>query len=150
MEVGKLEFGPDVDHKISDEVAARSYYHGREEQIMDIPKTTVLTAGGHPRFNELLIELSKLHAKKNSDYANDKPLSNFQECENFGVSAPLGILVRLSDKWSRIKSIIKKGSTEVKDESLLDTLKDMAAYSLLTIILMEESGIDTSTTEKKC
>jgi hypothetical protein len=140
MEVGNIEFGP----------SAETYYHGREEQMMSIPKTTVLTTGGHPRFNELLIELSELHARKNSDYSGDNPLANLKECENYGVPAWKGVLIRLSDKYSRIRSIVKKGSISVKDESLIDTLRDQAVYSLLAIILMEEDNIDTPTAEKKC
>lgn len=98
-----------------------------------------LTEGGHPLFNQLLMKISQLHASKNSDYASDDPLSNFKECEKFGVASFLGILVRMSDKWSRIRSIIKKGSREVKDESIEDTLCDLAVYSLLAIIIRREA-----------
>jgi hypothetical protein len=149
MEVGKVEFGPNVEHVIP-------------KRDLKIPATkkplpnilnnldTQLFKGGHPRFNELLIELSELHARKNSDYSGDNPLANLKECENYGVPAWKGVLIRLSDKYSRIKSIVKKGSVSVKDESLIDTLRDQAVYSLLAIILMEEDQIGTPTAEKKC
>lgn len=156
MEVGKIEFGPNVDHDIPTD---KEHTLNIQNTLGDIIKphmpiefdpTTELYKGGHPRFNELLIELSELHAKKNSDYSGDNPLANLKECENYGVPAWKGVLIRLSDKYSRIKSIVKKGSVAVKDESLIDTLRDQAVYSLLAIILMEEDQIGTPTAEKEC
>lgn len=98
-----------------------------------------LTPGGHPMFNQLLVQISKLHAKKNSDYAGDDPLSNFMECEKIGIPAWKGIWVRLTDKYSRAKNlIVNENKKRVKDESLEDTLQDLAVYSLLAIILLRE------------
>lgn len=103
-----------------------------------------LQGNGYPRFYELLREIGELHDRKNSDYARkDDALSNFRECERFGVAAWKGCLVRLSDKWSRIVRLAEKADTgEVVqvDESLVDTLMDLANYSLLTIILYELRG----------
>ena len=51
-------------------------------------KLSGLTTGGHPMFNELLAQLSDLHARKNTDYAGyagNKPLSNFNLCEAIGI-----------------------------------------------------------------
>lgn len=106
--------------------------------------------GGHPKFNQLLQEMAELHAKKDHDYAGDKHLSNFEECEKFNIPAWKGVLVRLSDKWSRVKSLVKKGGNKVKDESLIDTLMDISVYALITIILLEEAKRDTQTEEKAC
>lgn len=100
--------------------------------------TELKNMGGHPRFYELLLQIAELHARKNHDYAKDKdPLSNLKMCESFGITPFQGILVRLSDKWSRITQLSKKQAM-VKDESILDTLMDMAVYSLLAIIVKEE------------
>lgn len=94
--------------------------------------------GGHPRFYELIEEICELHARKNADYArDDDPLSNFRQAENFGIPAWQGILVRLSDKWSRIQELTK-GKTP-QNESLRDSLIDNAVYSLLAIVLLEEA-----------
>jgi len=93
---------------------------------------------GHPRFYELLTEIAELHARKNHDYAkNADPLSNLRMCESFGIPAYKGVLVRLSDKWSRITELSKK-QAKVTNESMIDTLMDNAVYSLLAIILLEE------------
>ena len=69
---------------------------------------------GHPRFYELIEEIKQLHSDKNSDYAT------------------------MMDKWDRIIKLCNKDEPAVKDESIIDTLKDNAVYSLLCIILLEE------------
>src|ERR1051326_5204250 len=95
-----------------------------EQLINEILKLEKL--GGHHRFYELLLEIAALHANKSHDYAADKdPLSNLRECEEFGVSPFKGTLVRLSDKFSRIKQLASK-EARVKDESIFDTLRDNA------------------------
>ena len=55
-----------------------------------------------------------------------------------GIPAWKGCLVRLSDKFSRLCSFAKKEQYEVKDESIEDTLKDLAVYALIAVILYRE------------
>jgi hypothetical protein len=94
---------------------------------------------GHPMFYELLEKIAQLHSDKNHDYAGeDNPLRNFYKCEQMGVDAFTGVMVRLSDKWSRLESFMKQGRLNVKDESIEDTLMDNAVYSLLAIIIRQE------------
>jgi hypothetical protein len=60
----------------------------------------------NPAFSALIDEIKALHESKNSDYAADAdPLSNLRRCEEFGVPAFTGVLVRLTDKWSRIAQL---------------------------------------------
>ena len=96
------------------------------------------TQHGHPDFYVILNEMADLHSSKNHDYAGDDPLSNLRTCEEIGVPAWKGVLVRLMDKWSRLKQFAKQGVLEVKDESIEDTLMDNAVYSILCIILRRE------------
>jgi hypothetical protein len=91
----------------------------------------------NPAFIELIEEIKRLHESKNHDYAQDAdPLSNLRRAEAFGVPAWKGVLVRLTDKWSRIEQLAA-GKTP-KHESLRDSLIDNAVYSLLAIILLDE------------
>lgn len=62
---------------------------------------------------------------KNHDYGNGDVFGNFRE---FGTQ---GFLVRISDKWARIKTFAGCGKLLVKDESVLDTLIDLANYCAL-------------------
>ncbi len=89
---------------------------------------------GHKRFYELLDEIAQLHSSKSHDYGGKDPLSNLRE---FGWK---GVIVRLGDKYCRLRNFAKQGELKVKDESLKDTLMDNAVYSLLAIVLFEEEN----------
>jgi hypothetical protein len=93
---------------------------------------------------ELLVFIKKAQEKeldiikvKNSDYgATDDPFANFR------MFGEMGFAVRLSDKLSRIKTLLERGSAMVKDESLEDTIMDMANYcNLLLAYRSEKNGI---------
>lgn len=101
-----------------------------------------LITGGHPEFHKLIVQMKDIHDRKNADYGNGKQLGNFMECVEFGVDAFRGVLVRLSDKYSRIKSLANRDNMEgeVKDESIEDTLLDLANYALLAIVIRRETN----------
>jgi hypothetical protein len=48
--------------------------------------------------------------------------------------------IRLSDKLNRFKTLTKTNSQEVKDESIRDTLVDLANYAIMTIMEMDRKG----------
>jgi len=105
---------------------------------------------GHPRFYELLEKIADTHNRKNSDYARKgEPLSNLKYSEKyFNIDGYLGTAVRMADKWERFCNLIKKDlKPSVKNESIKDTLEDLAVYSLLEIILIEEYERKTTTTK---
>ena len=76
--------------------------------------------------------------QKSHDYATDKdPFSNFRACEEYGIPVEHGILIRMSDKMSRIGNLLNKKEQKVPDESIYDTLIDLMNYSnLLAVYLM--------------
>jgi hypothetical protein len=76
------------------------------------------------------VEISK---KKNADYTgkNDDPFSNFQSVNVLGITTEHGFLTRMMDKMKRIASFAENGELQVKDESVTDTLRDLANYSCL-------------------
>lgn len=103
------------------------------------PRFYELMAELQPRFEEIVLELMELHDTKNADYSEDgDPLSNFKLSDMLGVPPWKGSLVRLSDKFSRITQLAKGKKPKVHSESIIDTLRDLAVYALLTIILWEE------------
>lgn len=80
------------------------------------------------------VDISK---NKNSDYAGiSDPFANFKACEMLGIPAEEGIIVRMTDKLMRISNLLKR-SAKVKDESILDTLSDLANYSMILRMLIE-------------
>jgi len=93
---------------------------------------------GHPKFYKLLEEMADLHSRKNANYtAGQDHFSNIRESERFGIPAWKGTLIRMGDKWNRLMSMAN-GSKDMVNESTKDTLMDMAVYSLICIILLEE------------
>ena len=98
---------------------------------------------GDPGFYDLLDKMADLHSRKNHDYAGKgSPLRNFYKCKEMGLTPFQGVMVRLSDKWSRIESFMKQGILLVEGESVEDTLLDNAVYSLLAILLLREERND--------
>lgn len=101
-------------------------------------------ADRHPsseKFHALLKEAGDLHDAKQSDYGTGKdPFANIRASEEFGVDAWIGSIMRGNDKMARIKSFIEKGS--LKNESLRDSLMDLAVYSLISLVLYEESSVN--------
>lgn len=96
-----------------------------------------MTESRNPKFDKLIAEIVELHNKKNHDYAKDEdPLSNFRRCEAFGIPSYKGVLVRLSDKWSRVEQL--SAGKQPKNESLRDSLIDSAVYSLIAVLLLDE------------
>lgn len=86
-------------------------------------------------------ELKDLHKAKDADYAGEVPLSNFRRCEQFGIPAWKGCLIRMSDKYSRLVSLVGKDCEHaVKGESLDDSLKDLAVYSIITLALRKQAA----------
>jgi len=78
------------------------------------------------QFKGIVNKMIHLYEMKNQDYGN-----SFEEsCNEFGITAGL---VRMSDKFNRIKSL-SKNSNLVKDESIEDTLVDLANYAIMTLI----------------
>jgi hypothetical protein len=82
------------------------------------------------------ISISKL---KNADYTgvNSDPFANFKSVESLGISTEAGFLTRMMDKMARIGSFVSKGELQVKDESVKDTLRDLANYSCLLAAYIE-------------
>ncbi len=76
---------------------------------------------------------------KSKDYAKDfDPFANFRACEMFGVTLEKGILIRISDKISRIGNLLEK-EAHVKDESIHDTIRDAINYlNIISISLIEK------------
>ena len=94
---------------------------------------------GNPLFYKYLGKMALIHALKNMDYGDGDPLGNFKFSEEItGIPAWKGALVRLTDKWGRIKSLLKKEKAYVQDETLEDTLLDNAVYSLLVLALRQQ------------
>ena len=85
-------------------------------------------------FLSICREMADLYDAKNWDYG-DSFGKRFAE---WGMTMPC---IRLTDKLNRLCSLTKNSSQRVQDESIEDTLKDLATYSIMTLIeLRREKG----------
>ena len=75
-------------------------------------------------------EINELYAKKNHDYG-DSFAQSFRE-EGMAM-----VRIRLGDKFNRLKALTRGGEQKVADESIRDTLIDLANYAILTVLEME-------------
>lgn len=98
----------------------------------------------HRQFCDRMIEITK---KKNADYsgAGGDPFNNFRHVGNFihvehVDLVAVGFMTRMSDKFSRIGSFISNGTLQVQDESVADTLLDLANYSALFAGYLKEKA----------
>lgn len=76
--------------------------------------------------------LPELLTKKNIDYGN----SFDKNINEWGVA---GIGIRISDKLSRMKSLLGTASGLVEDESIVDTYTDLLGYLTLTVNYVDYS-----------
>jgi hypothetical protein len=91
----------------------------------------------NPKFHALLEEVATLSDAKNHDYAHEAdPLSNFRQATQFGLTPLQGVFVRMGDKYARL-SQLASGKVP-KNESMRDTLIDLAVYSLIAVLLLDE------------
>lgn len=77
-------------------------------------------------FKDILNKMYEIYEKKNADYGN----SFAKSYDEFGLVSPV---IRLSDKVERLKTLCNK-EAQVKDESIIDTLIDIAVYAVLTVL----------------
>ena len=95
--------------------------------------TSEPTANDRPDpFVEICKEIMDLHEKKNHDYGGsfDKTMNRF---------GPVALAIRLSDKLNRFESLVTT-EAKVKDESIIDTLKDLASYAIMGVAWYEEQN----------
>ena len=80
---------------------------------------------------EICKELNELYHRKNHDYGGSFHKSYLE----YGMTMPL---IRLEDKLNRLKSLTARGDAKVADESICDTLMDLANYAIMTVMELGE------------
>lgn len=83
--------------------------------------------------------IHELYERKNSDYGDSFAMVRER--------VPGAILVRLWDKLLRIETLMLKGNQKVQDESIEDTLFDLANYCLMELTERtadrQKAGVET-------
>ena len=83
------------------------------------------------RFEIITKKMVEVFKKKNHDYGN-----SFEESLNDeGIAASR---IRLRDKWNRFVQLSRGRNAQVNEESIQDTLLDMANYAIMTIMWLDK------------
>lgn len=80
-------------------------------------------------------ELNETYKKKNHDYGD-----SFSETfEQLGI---ISAVTRISDKYRRLASLcmLPEDEIRVKDETITDTLLDMANYCIMTVMELQKNN----------
>ena len=100
-----------------------------EECELQYPETT-------SEFKRIMQEQYELFCKKQLDYGpgNIAVGTNLQTEQEKDV-ALMGVWFRMSDKIQRLKNMVVLGSTNVHNESIEDSYKDLSNYSVICQIV---------------
>ena len=85
--------------------------------------------------------LSQTLSKKNKDYDN----SFEQTIKDYGL---ITIPITLEHKMRRISNIIKKNREHLINETLEDSLLDLAGYAILSVIILDNRKLENLRVEK--
>lgn len=90
---------------------------------------------------KIIDEIHETYQKKNADYGN----SFEEQFKEYGL---LSAVIRLDDKLRRLKQLNKQDA-KVKDESIEDTLLDLANYSIMTVMELRKKTKGESLNESR-
>lgn len=112
----------------------------REQQRNMSPFMSPFDYSGHKftddelRFRDITEKMRETFLKKNHDYGN----SFHETWDQFGDKGIITALTQISHKYHRLMNI-GLGTKPLVDESIDDTLLDMANYCILTIMELEKA-----------
>ena len=88
----------------------------------------------YERHSEITKQLNEIYIAKNTDYGDAFG-------DTFKKLGIISAVTRIADKTNRLMSLSAKTEAErnVKDETIKDTLMDLANYAIMTLIEVEES-----------
>lgn len=80
-------------------------------------------------FKDITDKMASTYKAKNSDYGD-----SYSEIRDRYIDKFPSVLIRLRDKINRIEQLMLNGNQKVKDESIDDSLLDLANYCVLELI----------------
>ena len=89
---------------------------------------------------DLCTQMHELCVAKNKRYGD----SFSKTVQHYGL---ISALTRMSDKWNRIETLILGWADESADESLVDSLIDLANYCIMTVCEIQDSKPKTKASE---
>ena len=127
-----LELATDYSHEPLDEKMINKIVSGIDvNRDIDYRPITLDDLNNVQIHGKVCQELTETYKKKNADYGN----SFENSLDKHGLIAGI---VRMDDKMSRLISLNSKNEQQVMDESLRDTLMDLANYAIMSVMWLDE------------
>ena len=98
----------------------------RAHAIVDAHKTATHIDEQQLEFSRVLLQMRALYLRKNAAYGNGA----------IGSTGLYGIAVRMSDKVRRLLTLTRRASDDTGDESITDTLLDLAVYAVIGVVYL--------------
>jgi len=113
--------------------ALQSFGRYSDERVNEPIETGGTPMKKYERHSEITKQLNEIYIAKNTDYGDAFG-------DTFKKLGIISAVTRIADKTNRLMSLSSKTEAErnVKDETIKDTLMDLANYALMTLIEMEE------------
>lgn len=81
----------------------------------------------------------RIMKRKRHDYSGPTdPFRNLRDAEFVNVDPLKGVMVRIMDKFARVRAFIEQGELLVNDEAIRDTLVDAINYTCILAAMIEE------------
>lgn len=102
-------------------------------------ETNALYTPYEQRYMDVINKLKETFLKKNHDYGSSVK-KNYDKFESYGKNEGLKyVFGRIAEKHDRLENLIYGNHTnQVTDESIEDTLLDMANYAILAAVSIQE------------
>ncbi len=91
-------------------------------------------------------EVFELYKTKRADYSNlqGDPRGSFVRSTRIGIEPHIAALVRLGDKFTLLENFVRNNSYKSHDESVRETVLDIASYAIITAMLINSRSKDES------
>ena len=83
------------------------------------------------KFQAITADMLQTYRAKNADYGD-------AFSETYKKLGLISAVTRITDKTNRLVSLASGNKQQVADESIEDTLKDLANYAVMTLIELQE------------
>lgn len=88
------------------------------------------------QYEDVIKRMIDIHKRKNADYGASYLLS----VQLLNIPSYVGLLIRMSDKLARACRLVQIRSPKVQDESIVDTLLDLANYAILAVMELQDES----------
>ena len=117
----------DIEHNVVVENCFTELFTINENKLGELP--IAVTTDKYEQHRQLCEKIHSTYVAKNKDYGD-----SFTRTRKEAKYPELVIVTRLSDKFYRLKTLLEGAEQQVKDESINDTLLDLANYCLMELL----------------